>query len=96
MSGGCCGHGHGGGHGHSEPGPGTAIDPASDRSTEFSLHMKIKWEEFCVLNEASKDSGKKVFKSWKERLSDDVSEFHFQFDPALIIRLLHYFHVMYI
>lgn len=64
-TGGCCGGG--------EHEAGCSLNPANDRSTEFSLYTKIKWSEFCTLNEAQKESGKTVFKSWENRLSDEVS-----------------------
>ena len=66
ASGGCCGGGH-----HHSPDPGT-LDPAKDRSAEFSLHTKINWSEFKVLNASREEDGRKVFKDWKDRLSDEV------------------------
>ncbi|XP_018009932.1 PITH domain-containing protein GA19395 [Hyalella azteca] len=68
MSGGhsCCG---GGDHE-----PGCSLNPANDRSAEFSLYTKINWTEFCTLNEAVKGTGQKVFKSWEDRLSEEYVE----------------------
>lgn len=62
----CCG---GGDHE-----PGCLLNPANDRSTEFSIYTKINWSEFCTLNEAIKETGRKVFKPWENRLSDDFVE----------------------
>lgn len=65
----CCG---GGDHE-----PGCLLDPANDRSTEFSIYTKINWSEFCTLNEAIKQTGCKVFKPWENRLSEEVSRSSF-------------------
>uniref|UniRef100_A0A2P2I945 PITH domain-containing protein GA19395-like n=1 Tax=Hirondellea gigas TaxID=1518452 RepID=A0A2P2I945_9CRUS len=66
MSGGCCG-----GDDHE---PGCLLNPANDRTADFSLYTKINWSEFTTLNEATKETGRKVFKPWQDRLSDEYVE----------------------
>jgi len=66
MGGGCCG---GGDHE-----PSCDLNPAKDRSTEFSLHTRIKWDEFRCLNEHREGAGAKVLRAWEDRLSDHYVE----------------------
>ena len=77
MSGGCSGgHGHGsGGHGHGSGGCDGGHDHSSpELGVMYSLYTRIDTMNVECLNEATADSGKKVFKAWEDRLTfDEVS-----------------------
>ena len=55
------------------PGQCDCASLSSDSPDLFSLYLKIDTENVVCLNEAESNSGKKVFRSWDDRLNREVA-----------------------
>uniref|UniRef100_H2ZCF5 PITH domain-containing protein 1 n=1 Tax=Ciona savignyi TaxID=51511 RepID=H2ZCF5_CIOSA len=73
-----CDHSHDHGHDHSHD--------HEDKSTSFSLYLKINLPQLECLNESEEGSGKKVFKPWDQRLDRELYV-ESDVDPELLFNI---------